>query len=238
MTTRPAAGRVPALTLTNPWGAAIAWHRKDVENRTWRPPASVSTFMIHAGVGDDRFGYDDMKRRGIAIGPYVTRRAIVAVATLAGVCDLDDRGGTGLCDCGPWAQLGQLHWRLGHVRTLAVPVPCNGRQRLWWPPDEVQRAVGAVLRVGVIPLRCRGQAHDGGPVCGAVYEAKGLNTHAVHQPDRPATWQQDHYEKRARVAGWHIEPGPIKLVDRSVMCPDCARPDPAITRGLTTGARS
>lgn len=228
--------RLPALTLTNPWAAAIAWHGKPVENRSWRPPASVRAFMVHAGAGDDRHGFADMRRRGIDIGPYVTRRAIVAVAQLVGVCDRQLTT-PGTCLCGDWAQPGQVHWRLA-VRTLAVPVPCNGRQRLWWPGPEVQRAVGDVLRVGVIPLVCQGRARPDGPVCGARHTGDdGLSPRAVHKPDRLASWQQDDYEKRARLIGWRIEPGPLKLVDRSVMCPDCARPDPAITRGLT-GVRS
>lgn len=40
-----------ALTLLNPWAQAIAYWGKDVENRTWAPPASLvgERIAIHAG---------------------------------------------------------------------------------------------------------------------------------------------------------------------------------------------
>jgi hypothetical protein len=52
--------------------------------------------------------------------------AVVAVVDLVGICTDSAR-----CYCGPWAAIGQNHWRLENVRPLAEPVPARGAQGLW-----------------------------------------------------------------------------------------------------------
>jgi hypothetical protein len=66
------------------------------------------------------------------------RSAVVAVATLGGVCRDSSS---------PWAVEGQYHLRLDDVIVLPEPVSCGGRQMLWTLPAgveiEVQRQINA-----------------------------------------------------------------------------------------------
>jgi len=100
-----------ALTLKQPWAWAVAHAGKDVENRTWKPPASVigQRIAIHAGCtpldANDEEGLDAYEDIIIKFGiaaedapddhPIVLRHhpvkrgriwlgGIVAVATIAG----------------------------------------------------------------------------------------------------------------------------------------------------------
>jgi hypothetical protein len=47
-----------ALTLKAPWATAIAKLGKDIENRSWRPPAAIigERIAIHEGAGLHREG--------------------------------------------------------------------------------------------------------------------------------------------------------------------------------------
>lgn len=134
---------VRALTLHNPWAWAIAHAGKDVENRTWTPPASVDQILIHAGAALDWHAYNFLRRIGIETPEVFQRSAIVAVADIAHLCEAWWQGGCS--SCGKWAIAGQCHWKLGNVWTLNEPVPCKGRQRLWIPSPEVVDAVRADL---------------------------------------------------------------------------------------------
>lgn len=133
---------VPALTLHQPWAHAIARLGKRVENRCWAAPEHVTRILIHAGKADSRHGWVTLRQFGFFVRPeLVVASAIVAIADLTGVCDTALDGGP--CPCSMWAASGQYHWRLGTVWTLARPVPCAGRQRLWYPTPDVLRQVQA-----------------------------------------------------------------------------------------------
>lgn len=122
-----------ALTIRQPWAAAIAHGDKRIENRTKPIPAAHvgTTILIHAGATEDVGALpDDMTR-------HWPRHfgAIVAVATLAG-CHQDAR-----C-CRPWGFPGMWHWELKDVRALPNPPrPVRGQLGLWIVPDEVLDAV-------------------------------------------------------------------------------------------------
>lgn len=136
---------LPALTLHQPWAAAIAWGTKRTENRSWAAPRTLigSWLAIHAGGGGKAdfedacetveavlFDEDPLDKRGLValIEERRADRGIVAVAHVVG-CDREMRS--------PWDCEGQWHWRFDRVVELIEPVACKGAQGLWYPPDGV-----------------------------------------------------------------------------------------------------
>ncbi len=140
---------VPALTLKNPWAHLVAHCGKNVENRTWKPPESLTRVLIHAGkYWDNSAAVDTMRRLGVAATTPIVISAIVAVADVAYVCNTSRWTDEVCCGCGEWAQPGQCHWALTDVQALPVPVPCDGALRLWRPAPpvvaQVEEQLGAV----------------------------------------------------------------------------------------------
>jgi hypothetical protein len=130
-----------ALTVRQPWAAAIAHGEKRTENRTRPIPAKHlgTTILIHAGAAEDENALPaDMIRqwpRHFA--------AIVAVATLAD-CHQAARP---RC-CAPWGFPDTWHWRLENVRPLTNPIrPVRGQLGLWTAPDDVLAAVQRQVRL-------------------------------------------------------------------------------------------
>lgn len=123
---------VKALTVRQPWAAAIAHHGKTVENRTWHTNWR-GTLLIHAA---------KTAHPGISLIEHSNvRSAIVAVATLTDCHPSDGR-------CTSWADYPEpavWHWVLADVRTLSEPVACKGALGLWTPAPEVVDAVEAQL---------------------------------------------------------------------------------------------
>jgi hypothetical protein len=132
---------VRALTVRQPWAAAIAHGPKRIENRTKPiPPKHLgTTILIHAGADEDR-----TPRTGDQVPRVLTdgmrtwpqdRRAIVAVATLAS-CHQD----TGCCR--PWGFPNTWHWQLDNVRAVPHPIlEVRGQLGLWTVPDDVLASV-------------------------------------------------------------------------------------------------
>ena len=129
-----------ALTVRQPWAAAIAHGDKRIENRPKPiPPAHLGAqILIHAGQAEDAHARPaDMVRRWPR-----HFSAIVAVATLAS-CHQAARP---RC-CAPWGfpqtDDGKLwHWVLEDVRPLPYPPrPISGQLGLWTVGDDVLAAV-------------------------------------------------------------------------------------------------
>lgn len=136
-----------ALTIRQPWAAAIAHGTKRTENRSWPVPAKYlgTRILIHAAAAEDRTlrSSNDVPRdltAGIGIWPD-TRSAIVAAANLSG-CHFDE----GCCQ--PWGMDGYFHWELTNVAALATPTPAKGALGFWVPADDVLNAV-LVQQTGV-----------------------------------------------------------------------------------------
>ncbi len=135
-----------ALTLIQPWAYAIAHLGKDVENRTWRPPASVigTRIAIHAGAKFDRAAATDLLVNGFSLNQgqppapsASTQSAIVATAKVTGFWTGDhDR---------PW-YAGPVGWVLKDVVALPQPVPCKGALGLWTVPEHVEERVVEQVR--------------------------------------------------------------------------------------------
>lgn len=122
-----------ALTIRQPWAAAIAHGPKRVENRGGPIPAKHlgTTILIHAGAEED----DNALPRDMVRQWDQHFRAVVAVATLAS-CHQDEG-----C-CRPWGFPGTWHWELTDVQALAHPPrPVRGQLGLWTVDDDVLAAV-------------------------------------------------------------------------------------------------
>ncbi|HET9893736.1 MAG TPA: ASCH domain-containing protein [Streptosporangiaceae bacterium] len=157
---RQDAGTLWALTVHQPWAAAIMWAGKNVENRTW-PTKYRGPLLIHAARKHPKWADYLIIRRisGIALGWLDTRKTPAATMDLArfwprntgslgvilGVvdvvgCHLDAEcwhvnDESKVAFCTPWSVRDQYHWEFANPRPFARPVPANGRQRLWKVTD-------------------------------------------------------------------------------------------------------
>ena len=150
MATGADSAQIPALTVMQPWGWAIATQGKAVENRGWRT-AYRGPLAIHGGQAYDEAarmpGHAAARLRALeaecrAAGGrtpearHLALGAVLAVAELTG-CHQDQPGS----QCSEWAADGQWHWQLEDVRPLPEPVPCRGSRQLWAMPPQVAAAV-------------------------------------------------------------------------------------------------
>jgi len=153
---RPTTDLIYAITLWQPWAAVIVDGPKDIENRTWQPPAWIigRRVAIHAGKTYDATGAawieDKMRELGEMRVPRLAlleaRSAVVGVATITGFVRPD---GLDLLRRGPCHRAWHIHDQVGFVledrRALAVPVPCRGAQGFWKMDDAVVEQVGGQL---------------------------------------------------------------------------------------------
>ncbi|MFI9163590.1 ASCH domain-containing protein [Kitasatospora aureofaciens] len=122
---KPAAD-VPALTIRQPWLAAILAGDKTVENRSW-PTKHRGPVVLHAARALARDGQTDPHVRAVLArpgAPALTTGALVATASITD-CHRD----TGCCR--PWGLPGLWHWHLDDVQALPDPIPVAGRLGLW-----------------------------------------------------------------------------------------------------------
>lgn len=121
-----------ALSIRNPWAAAILSGAKDVENRTWRPTLPVPfTIAVHAGKAFDR-----------STIPFLPIPSEADCADLAGtICGLVDvvsvhRYGSCYGTCSLWGVVQPWHWMLANPRRIE-PVPWRGQLGIFTVPDDV-----------------------------------------------------------------------------------------------------
>ncbi|MER5511532.1 hypothetical protein ABT052_40405 [Streptomyces sp. NPDC002766] len=129
-----------ALTIRQPWAAAVSYADKRVENRVW-PTTYRGPVLIHASRTVDR-----------RCGPLVT--AVVrglqldlgAVLAAARIVDCHDSADE-TTPCSPWSTPGQYHHVLDEVTALPLPIPWQGAQGLWTPPtvliEQVRQQLSA-----------------------------------------------------------------------------------------------
>jgi hypothetical protein len=124
-----------ALTIRQPWCAAITHGAKRTENRSWQLPARFVgvPVLLHAAAAADRHAVLCRGRDW----PDV-RGAIVATARFVG-CHVANP--TGVLCCAPWGFPDVYHWELADVRPLTEPVPVKGKLGFWTPTDDVLAAV-------------------------------------------------------------------------------------------------
>ena len=140
-----------AITVRQPWAAAIVWWGKDVENRTRNIADSYRGLVaIHAGLVEDDSAYDDdMIRQALAEqdDSWTTQEqletgVILGVVDLASVHHASDHGHP---PCSSWGQRDAWHLILENPRPLDKPIPCRGQLGLWTPPPDVRQQIEADL---------------------------------------------------------------------------------------------
>jgi ASCH domain-containing protein len=143
-------GDLRALTVHQPWAAAIVRGHKDIENRTRRTHRR-GLILIHAGLKPDRAASE--QNTGTTIGRWLNRfgvdpgalpyGAIVGVAQITG-CHPARPWIAGGC-CHPWGESRQVtqvwHWTLSGQVALREPVPCTGALGPWRPDADTLAAV-------------------------------------------------------------------------------------------------
>lgn len=147
-----------ALTVRQPWAAAIVWWGKSPENRTRNLAGSYrGPVAIHAGLTTDVWAYeDDMIRDALGRSDdgWALEEQTGTLGSIIGVVDLvsvhhDSDHGRGHV-CSPWAMAGDWHLMLANPRPLPLPVPCRGALGLWTVPpgvdDQVLVQLQAVTR--------------------------------------------------------------------------------------------
>lgn len=144
-----------SLTLSVPWGFAVARLGKRVENRTWCPPRWLigQQFAIHNGRSRDNEAIAELRAHGFDV-PLVHAPGVAAVAHLRGVLFYDHaRAATLVHIAGDltksevdavtssiwWS--GPFGWVLGDVVPIEPVISCKGMQGLWTLPSEVERQV-------------------------------------------------------------------------------------------------
>ena len=127
-----------ALTLWRPWAWAL-FHGKDVENRTWSPPASMigQRIAIHAGKKYDAAGeLFILNRLGlVAIPGAALVTGIIGVATIARVVTESSS---------PWFG-GPKGWVFEDHVPFPEAIRIGGAQGLWTLPREVEIFIRGAL---------------------------------------------------------------------------------------------
>jgi hypothetical protein len=123
-----------ALTLKQPWAAALAVAGKDVENRVWTTKYR-GPLAIHAGMNQDIFGAERQVdgvsvrertlsacyRLGLPAESIWLKAHVIALVRLHDVLSASDS---------PWYIQGQYAWIVRDVVPI-VPVPMHGTLGLW-----------------------------------------------------------------------------------------------------------
>jgi hypothetical protein len=139
-----------ALTLWRPWPVAIFFlqskYRKDVENRGWKLPKRFvgERIAIHAG---NRFDNNAFKEWLYIIEPYPSQvldllqkwKALSEIKGIIGTVVFEESIPAGSCSS-PWAS-GPECWPIIDPIPLKKPIPCNGAQRFWDVPLEIEKEI-------------------------------------------------------------------------------------------------
>lgn len=139
-----------AMSVQQPWAFAIARGGKSVSNQG-APTAYRGPLLIHASMRVDLKACDSPLVQAAGWDPrdpLATIGAVIAVADLEDVCSAAVGGGS--CDCGPWAEPGFHHWRLGSVRALPRPIVAIGHPGLWEPKPSLVTEVTTMFATATL----------------------------------------------------------------------------------------
>lgn len=135
-----------AISVRQPWAFAIARGSKPISNQSL-PTGYRGPLLVHASMRVDLASCDSPLIRAAGWDPrdpLATLGAVIAVAELEDVCAAAVRPGES-CECGPWAEPGMYHWRLGNIRALPRPIVALGRTEPWEPPAGLVTEVRTML---------------------------------------------------------------------------------------------
>lgn len=148
-----------ALSIMPPWTLALLELGKDVENRSWVPPARIigQRIALHASRTYDAEGEVHVRETmGLDFdGRKCARGAVVGAATLVG---WTRKGGA--CSSPqvrtPIEQsrwfTGPIGWLLEERIALPRPIFCRGFQGLWELPHDVELTFGKLLLTAATPI--------------------------------------------------------------------------------------
>lgn len=152
-----------ALTVRQPWAWLIMNAGKDVENRSWSPPAHQlrpgEWLAIHAGMTPvprrDTWAWEVFGRYALP-DTRLDLGAIVGCVRFVGTQD-EHRPGRRLSR---WAETGAVRWYFDRIAPLAHPIEIGGQQRLWRLPAGVASRLYGIYGtcLGEIPWE-EGVAH-------------------------------------------------------------------------------
>ncbi|MGW2426066.1 ASCH domain-containing protein [Streptomyces sp. NPDC001709] len=126
---------IRALTIRQPYAAAVAHADKRIENRTW-PTSYRGTLLIHAGKTVDRRA--GRLASAVVRGLQLDLGAVLAVARITDCHDSAEEKTL----CSAWSLTSQFHHVLDdQVTALPLPIPWTGAQGLWVPPTDLVHRV-------------------------------------------------------------------------------------------------
>lgn len=124
-----------ALSIKQPWASMICEGVKDIENRTWKPPAFLigQRFAIHASKQcDQRFEtLDDIQAKFGRLPSQLEYGAIIGSAILKGFARPDQAHSS------PWRDEGSFGWILESAEYFPEPIPFKGQLGVWWIGEEL-----------------------------------------------------------------------------------------------------
>src|SRR5258708_3188969 len=153
---------IRALTVKQPWAAAIASGHKNVENRTWHTRYR-GPLAIHAGKQSDRAALTvwDRAAHDLLWSAYHDAPLRAALpGHIVALAELSDCHPAHDC-CQPWGERRPeaWHWVLTGIRTQDHPIPCLGRLGLW-NPDPVTMTALAVQLPTPTPVSAKKEGGD------------------------------------------------------------------------------
>jgi len=121
---------IKALTLHRPWGHAIIYGRKRIENRTWKPPKSIigKFIFLHSGKSYDKKAVDFMHKLGFY--PPDEKDCPLGIIGMIEITGYSRRIENA------WF-FGPYGWTIGGVIAFLEPIECPGKQGLWQPDTEI-----------------------------------------------------------------------------------------------------
>lgn len=124
------------LSIKQPWVWAILELGKDVENRTWGPPAHIvgSRILLHASLRPEAaLEIDDLLHPVYDGARHIPRTRDLPLGYIVGSVRV-----TGFVQerLSRW-YVGPYGWTLEDPRGLEEPVRCRGRLGLWSPEREI-----------------------------------------------------------------------------------------------------
>jgi len=147
---------LPVLTVQEPWAWLIVnltewWDpAKDVENRGERFPDFSGLLLIHSGKGE-RYAlgplatYAEVTGEAVRrVGQYIQQPSIEEIRGrgIIGAVDIAQTVPLGEVNCyprwakSPWAE-GPKCLLIDRVYPFRHPIPCRGRQGIWYFPSEL-----------------------------------------------------------------------------------------------------
>ena len=132
---------IKVITLIRPWGHAIAYLGKDIENRTWRCTLNRGDYLaIHNGNKWDQNAVRQIQSIHND-APFSLTKQDDPSGQIIAVCQFE---GNVTASTSPWF-FGPIGWKLSNVVPIEG-IPAKGRLGLWIPDDDTMEQLRANYR--------------------------------------------------------------------------------------------